>query len=427
MRIALVVFALPLMGQDYTKDVAPIFASNCVGCHGAASKMGGLDLESFAGLQKGGTKGAALVPGKASESRLYQMLTGAAKPQMPMGGKPLPAGDIELIRQWIDAGAKGPAPGEAPVSRATVPVIKPTVAVKPQIFSLAGSPDGKWIAAGGFKEVRLIDAARKTSATLSGHAETVRAVAFSPDGKLLAAAGGLPGRSGEVRIWNVESREPATTIKGHDDAIYAVAFSPDGKLVATSSYDKLVKLWDATTGAEVRTLKDHIDAVYALAFTPDGSRLISGSADRTLKVWDPSTGVRLFTLGEPTDGINTVAVDPSGKFVAAGGLDKTIRIWELEAKSARLVKSQIAHEDAILKIVWSPDGNTLISSAADKTVKVLRTADLSEVQSFTQPDWVYGLVVTPDGKSFAVARYDGTLSFYSLPAAKTVAALNFAR
>ena len=93
-------------------------------------------------------------------------------------------------------------------------------------------------------------------------------MAFSPDGKLLAAAGGLPARNGEVKIWDVEKRLALRTIVGHADCIYAVEFAPDGKSLATASYDKLIKLWDVESGKEIRTLKDHIDAVYALAFTP---------------------------------------------------------------------------------------------------------------------------------------------------------------
>ena len=85
--------------------------------------------------------------------------------------------------------------------------------------------------------------------------------------------------------------------------------------------------------------------------------MISGAADRTVKIWDPATGERLYTLSEATDGINTVALSPSGKMVAAAGLDKSIRIWSLEEKSGRLLQSQIAHEDAILKLAWSPDGS----------------------------------------------------------------------
>jgi WD40 repeat protein len=192
-----------------------------------------------------------------------------------------------------------------------------------------------------------------------------------------------------------------------------VEFAPDGKSVATASYDKLIKLWDVESGKEVRTLKDHIDAVYALAFTPDGKRLVSASADRGVKVWDVATGERLYTLSEPTDGLNTLALDPAGKRVAAGGLDRTIRVWSLGEKSGTLLNSLIAHEDAILQLAWSPDGKYLISSSADKEVKVLNADDLSVVKTWRQPDWALSVGFAPDGKSFAVGRFDGSYEIYN--------------
>jgi WD40 repeat protein len=243
----------------------------------------------------------------------------------------------------------------------------------------------------------------------------VRAVGFSSDGKWLAAAGGLPGRKGEVKIWNVDTRENTRSFDGHTDCIYAVAVSPDGKSIATSSYDKLIKLWDADSGAEVRTLKDHIDAIYALEFTPDGKRLVSGAADRTVKIWDVTTGTRLYTFGDPTDGINSIALSPDGTKVAAGGLDKTIRMWSLGEKGGELLHTLIAHEDAILKLAWSPDGRHLVSSAADRTIKILRADDLSEVRSFpNQPDWAYAIDFAPDGRTFVAGRHDGSFTVYEM-------------
>jgi WD40 repeat protein len=202
-------------------------------------------------------------------------------------------------------------------------------------------------------------------------------------------------------------------LPAHTDCIYAVEFAPDGKSVATASYDKLIKLWDVESGKEIRTLKDHIDAVYALAFTPDGKRLVSASADRGVKVWDVVTGERLYTLSEPTDGLNTLALDPAGKRVAAGGLDRTIRVWSLGEKSGTLLNSLIAHEDAILQLAWSSDGKYLISSSADKEVKVLNADDLSVVKTWRQPDWALSVGFAPDGKSFAVGRFDGSYEIYN--------------
>ena len=416
---------LPFVAQaqqapSFAKDVAPVFQANCSGCHGANVRMGSLDLDTYEGLEKGGNHGKVVVPSKSEESRLYLMITGKAAPVMPLTGKRLAEGEIEIIQKWIDAGAQPPTAEEAKelaarLAKPAIPDIKPKLAVKSQIGALAYRPDGKLLALGTYKEVRLDDPATgKTVATLPGHAEAIRAIAFSRDGKYLAAAGGLPARWGEVKIWDVDARKDQRTIKGHHDCIYAVAFSPDGKSVATSSYDKLIKLWDVDTGKEIRTFKDHIDAVYALAFTPDGKRLVSGAADRTVKVWDVATGERLYTLSEPQDGLNAIALDPSGQHVAAGGLDKTIRIWSLGPKSGTLINSLIAHEDAILQVAYSPDGKLLVSSAADKTMKVFKAADLAEIKTFDQPDWVLALGFSPDGKTVAAGRFDGSIQFYDV-------------
>jgi len=406
---------------SFAKDVSPILAANCAGCHGASARMGSLRLDTYEGVAQGGHHGKAIEPGKSEESRLYLMIAGKLAPTMPLSGKPLAEGDIETIKKWIDAGGKPPTPEEAReiaarLAAPAIPDIKPKATPKPQIGALAYRPDGRVLALGTYKEVRLIEPATSQAiATLTGHAEAVRAIAFSPDGNFLAVAGGLPARSGEVKIWDLAGRKQVRTIKGHADCIYAVAFSPDGKSLATSSYDKLIKLWSIETGQEIRTFKDHIDAVYALAFAPDGQRLISGGADRTVKVWDVATGQRLYTLSEPQDGLNTIALDPSGKFIAAGGLDKTIRIWELGAKSGALVNSLIAHEDAILKLAYSPDGKWIASAAADKTIKIFDAGHLTEIKTFAdQPDWVLSLEFSPDGKTFAAGRYDGSLEIYNI-------------
>jgi len=401
---------------SFAKDVAPILAANCAGCHSGNVKMGKFDLGSFETLRTGGHSGPAIIPGKSGESLLYLRITGAALPSMPLNGNKLADAEIETIRQWIDAGAQPPAAAEAVATTTpAIPDIKPRAAVKALVGALAYRPDGKLLALGSFKEVRLVDPqTRQLLATLPGEAEDVRAVAFSPDGKLLAAAGGLPGRGGELRIWDVEKRALLHTIAGHADCIYAVEFAPDGASVATASYDKLIKLWNVATGKEIRTLKDHIDAVYALAFTPDGQRLVSASADRGVKVWDVASGERLYTLSESTDGLNALALDPSGKRVAAGGLDRTIRIWSLDQKSGVLLQSLIAHEDAILQLAWSPGGQYLVSSSADKEVKLFNAADLSVLKTWRQPDWALSLKFSPDGNTFAVGRFDGSFEVYPL-------------
>ena len=404
--------ALLLLAPAYAGDVFQIFADHCYGCHSSDVQMGGLNLQTAEGIRKGGEHGKTVVPGNSAESRLYLMVSGKVNPQMPMAGPKLSSDDIAAIKSWIDDGAKMPEKNaESKSGSAKLPPLAPKLPVRPAAYDLAWSPDGKLLAIAGFKEVRLIDpATNKQLAALKPAPDAVRAVAFSRDGALLAAAGGLPARSGEVDVWDVAARKIVHTLKGHSDCIYAAVFSPDGKQMATASYDKLIKIWDVATEKEIRTLKDHIDAIYAVAITPDGKRLVSGAADRTVKIWDIASGERLYTLSDAQDGINTVALDPTGKYVAGGGLDKTIRIWSLGDKSGALVNSLIAHEDAILKLAWSADGKLLASSSADRTVKIFTIPELNEVASYPQSDWAYGLQFSPGGRDLAIGRWDGSLA-----------------
>ena len=400
----------------YVGDIAPILALKCVSCHTANTKMGGLVLETYGDLEEGGTRGPAVIPGSSEQSPLYLMVAGKMEPRMPFSADPLGPADLELLKRWIDAGAPGPEPGVAPL-RATpgrLPAIELAVPAKPQIFSVSYHPHGRMIAAGRHGGVALFDAATgRTVASQDGLADIARAVAFSPDGQLLAAGGGHPQQSGEVRIWKTAELRPLTSIEGHADTIQALAFSPDGKTLATASYDKEIKLWDSATGRELRTLRDHIDAVYALAFTPDGKRLLSGSGDRSVKIWDPATGERLYTLSDPTDGINSIAIHPTGTRVAAGGYDRTIRVWELDEDGGRLLNVLIAHQSTILRIAYSPDGKKIATAAADRTIKIFEAETLGELASLDrQSDWVMSLAFSPDGNRIAAGRFDGSLSIY---------------
>src|SRR6266571_6867211 len=159
----------PASPPTYTGQVEPILRQKCFPCHSSASKMGGLVMESYEGLIKGGGHGPVVVPGKSSESRVVLMLEGKVQPRMPFGLDPLPAADIAAIKAWIDAGAQGPAAGEAAkvLAPAAIPDIPTQVPVVSPVTSVKFSPDGKLLAVGGYRYVRLIDPVTgKTLATL---------------------------------------------------------------------------------------------------------------------------------------------------------------------------------------------------------------------------------------------------------------------
>src|SRR5258708_11642951 len=135
-----------LFAQEFSKDIAPIFAANCIGCHASVVKMGSLDLDTMEGIRTGGNNGTVLVPGDSSASRLYLMVAGKMAPAMPLSGKSLAAGEVETIRKWIDAGAKAGEPIKVSTLNTTVtPDIKPKVAVKAQIAAIAYRPAPKLI------------------------------------------------------------------------------------------------------------------------------------------------------------------------------------------------------------------------------------------------------------------------------------------
>src|SRR5436305_10504882 len=149
---ALASLAAGLSAQEFSKDIAPIIAENCIGCHNGSGKMGGLDLDTVDAIKKGGNHGPVLAPGNSAESRLYLMIAGKMSPAMPLSGKPLAAGEIDTIQKWIDGGAK---PGEpiqvSKLNSTKAPGIKPKVAVKSQIGATAYRPAGESLALGTYK------------------------------------------------------------------------------------------------------------------------------------------------------------------------------------------------------------------------------------------------------------------------------------
>ena len=356
---------------DFARDVMPILETNCLRCHNTAEQKGGLLLEAYEDLMRGGDDGSPIVAGQADDSPLIRQVEGRAKPKMPPKADLRPE-DIAILRAWIAAGAKY-SPSKHVSLDEKVPALAQTASLLPEVPSMAFSPDGKELAVAGYREVRRFTMPPgQEPAAVKGMADQVRALAWSPDGRMIAAGGGTPGAFGELVLIDAASGSVVRTLEGHRDYVYHVAFSPDGKRLASCGYDKLIRIWDTATGKPTGVLKEHTEAVYAVAFNASGTLLASASADRSIKIWDVAKGVRLYTINDPTDADAHAGVPPRhGRSVcrrrrqAAAGLDDQRHVSDLDWKYARAHRRD--HSIGVLAR-WRPPGHVVYGSPGEAVV-----------------------------------------------------------
>jgi WD40 repeat protein len=181
------------------------------------------------------------------------------------------------------------------------------------VRSLAFSPDGKTLASCSFgSTAKLWDVpTRKLIASLT-HSEFISAVTFSADGKLLATV----GDDKEAKLWDVASKRQVASFKGHEGGVVAAAFSPDGNLVATAGGgDKTVRLWNTSATHDANVLRGHEGYITAIAFSPDGDVLATAGYDRTLRLWDPAAKQPVRSPHVHPRSLQAVAFSPTGNTI----------------------------------------------------------------------------------------------------------------
>jgi hypothetical protein len=219
---------------------------------------------------------------------------------------------------------------------------------------------------------------RQLGDPLCGHGKAVRALAFSPDGTLLASA----GVDRQIVLWDTTAWKPARNpIRGHEGGVSCLAFSPDGTLIASGSEDKTVRVWNTTTGAPTsEPLTGHRFVVRGIEFSPDGRILASTSPDSTVRLWDAATWK---PLAEPLSGpvpegaSQSVSFSPNGRNLATGGGDGSVRLWD--TRLWRPTGGPIGkHEAGIGRVVFDPHGTVLASSSGDGSIRIWNAVPLSD-------------------------------------------------
>ena len=158
---------------------------------------------------------------------------------------------------------------------------------------------------------------------------------FLPMARRLAVAGGRFG-DGAIRLWDLAGGQGPVTFREPTDLVFDVAFSPDGKTLAAGDFSGRVELWDRATGAHRATLEAHTSWVYSVAFSPDGRTLASGGRDKTVRLWHVATGSELAAL-ETHLSVESVAFFPDGETLAASFPDRSVKLWHVD-KGAEMLR-----------------------------------------------------------------------------------------
>jgi WD40 repeat protein len=276
--------------------------------------------------------------------------------------------------------------------------------------AIALSPNGKLLAtvAEG-SGVHLRDS-RTGSALHTLSMQDALAVAFAPDSlKIVVANAG-----GGVCMWDVESGAKSAEFAGHPSAATSVAWSTNGKWIATGGEDKTIRLWDAATAKQIAVLEGHTARVLAVTFSPDSTRLVSGSKDSSASVWDIEKKMVIAKLAGHAAAVNAVAFTSDGRTIATASNDGTARLWETVSYRQR---ATLEHQEPITSLAFSPGGQTLATGGERASIRLWNSVGGSQRQQLTgHADAVTGLAFLPDGSALLSGSADESIRLWKAAA-----------
>jgi RNA polymerase sigma factor (sigma-70 family) len=286
-----------------------------------------------------------------------------------------------------------------------------------EVSAVAYSPDGKLLASTSDRGILLWDAASgKERRRLRGLA---RSLDFSPDGKLLA---GVASYTGELRLWDATTGKPVRRIMlGRRLPGERVRFSPDGKLLAVAGLDDTVLVFETATGKKHCQMGGHRAAVYGLAFSPDGRTLALGTLNPSVQLWDVNTGKLVRGIAGDKHFAMSLAFSADGKVLASGSWDQIILSDPATGKElGRLTAPKM---ESVNGLAFTPDGKTLVSGSQDARVRLWDVAARKERLRLDPQMWVgRSMALTRDGRRVALGTAINTVRQWEVATGKEVGA-----
>ena len=407
---------------SYYNEIFPVFKRSCTGCHQPAKLKGQLDLTTYEVFKKGGKHGPGFVIGKPKESIVIDEISGD-EPSMPKEGDSLSKAEITMIDSWIVEGAKDDTPAGAGSFKLAA---APEYAQPPVISALAFSPDGKVLAVSGYHEVLLHGGAESNVvARLVGESPRIESLAFSPDGKKLAVAGSAPARFGEVQIWDAATTgtvlAPPKSFRVSMDSIYGISWSPDGARLAFAGADKVVRIISAADGKEQVKFENHSDWVFATTWTTNGQRILSGSRDKAMKLIDAANGQFIDDINKLLEGVVCFARHPKDDIVAYGGdmgVSRTYKIAENQGRTAANNDSNLQKEfermpGPVQAIAYGPDGTNICVGSIGGEARIFNTTDKKRVATLKGHDGaIFAIAFHPATNQVVTGGFEGRLRVF---------------
>ena len=286
---------------------------------------------------------------------------------------------------------------------------------KGAVTACAISPNGKLAATSHFVNVSgaitlrapavfIWDATgrKKSSRLIASHGDYVDALAFSPNGKLLATG----SRDSTVRLWSPTTGKQMGQLNGHTKGVNSIAFSPDGKWLASGSSDQSIRIWDVAKERSNMVLTGALGKVVGVAFSADGSMLASAGTESPIVLWDVATGAQKEKLG-PTisGGFASVAFSGNGQWLAAGGRDRRVRVWDAKTRQQKIEFS--SGEDCAIRLALSPDGGMIAFIASFQPLLMFELPSGRPIAQSEPQVHVDSLTISVDGRIMGTGGSSG--------------------